>query len=155
MQGCVDGWMDRRKLRGKWLVIAVTCATLCRKILTLIAITGWHILEMNSLALNPSKRLLLIEVLFSSELKMWRDAGRIFTTPLPVQTITCPFTGKQVSNNSEESWWCTNTVYNVGNFVLLEQYLGRISTAARRVSFTDRWFRLLDQGPKSPKKIQC
>jgi hypothetical protein len=70
---------------------------------------------------------------------MWRDAERICMTPLPVETITCPITGKKVANNSDESWWYTNTVYNVGNFGLLKQYLGRLSTATRRVSVTDWW----------------
>jgi hypothetical protein len=140
MEACVDGEMDRRKLRGKLLVIAETCATLCRKILILIAISGWFKLEVNSLALNPTKRLLFIEVTFSGELKMWRDAWRIFTTPLPVETITCPITGKKGANISDESW--TKTVYNVGNLGLLEQYLGRLYTAARRVSVTDWWFKL-------------
>jgi hypothetical protein len=155
IQGCVDGWMDRRTLRGKWLVNAVIWATLCRRILTFIAISRRLKLEVHILVMNPTKRLLLIEVIFSGELKMWRDAGRIFMTPLPVETITGPFTGKKWTNISDESCWCTNTVYNVGNFGFLEQYLGRLSTAARRVSVTDWWFKLYDQGPKSSKRIQC
>jgi hypothetical protein len=83
---------------------------------------------------------------------MWRDAERICKTPLPVETITCSFTGRKGTNISDESWWCTKTVYNVRNFRLLEQYLGRLSTATRRVSIK---FKLYDHGLKYPERIQC
>jgi hypothetical protein len=143
IQGCVDGWTDRRKLREKWR-ITMPWATLFRKILILIANIGWLKLEVSSLALNPSKHLLFIEITFSGELKLRRDARRILKTPLPVETITCPFTGKKEANISDESRCCTNTVYNVGDFGFFEQYLGRLSAATRRVSVIDWWFRLYD-----------
>jgi hypothetical protein len=114
-QGYVDGWMDRRKIRQKWRVNIVPWSTLCRKTVTLTANTEWLKLEVSSLALNPSETFLLIETTFWEQLKLWRDAGRIFTTPLPVETITCPFRGKKEANISDESWCRTSTLYNAGN----------------------------------------